>query len=643
MSTTPRLALPIMEASQAQKHVTHNEALVRLDAAVQLSVADRDLAAPPPAPTTGSRYLVAAGASGAWVGGEGAVACERDGAWDLLAPRAGWFCWVEDESLLLVHDGTAWRDFATVAGLLDAADLATGLPRIGVNTAADTTNRLAVKANAVLLSHDDVTPGTGDLRVTLNKSAAARDAGFVFQDAWSTRALFGLLASDDVALKVSPDGSSFVAALTVDRTTGRLTLAVDLPVSEGGTGASTAAAARANLGAAASGANADVTSLTGLTTPLSLAQGGTGAATATAARAALAVDTILTNFFAKADPSSVAFTCPTAQTVSLKAGTEVFVAGLVLRFLVDTPVTLPTLTAGTDYAIYACADGTLQASANFSAPSGHTIADSRKIGGFHYAAGSNAAAQAGGNTTPQINPYSLWDLKWRPSCPDPRGMTLVAGRFWSDIYLTGTDVDADGSSRSGATIADGSSPPKVPTMFGGDGSTTYGSFTWFEARELLASVGKDLLGYGEMIVAAYGVTEGAPRGSDPVTTGLSTTNTGSSNADNLFTSKWGLVQAAGCMWTWGRDQSVRLVVPAAPADATALATSINTFAWRANTEGRGSVYVAGSTDGLVAALFGGHWGSSSNCGSRCSAWGFTPWASNNSFGARGRADHVWSI
>lgn len=48
-----------------------------------------------------------------------------------------------------------------------------------------------------------------------------------------------------------------------------------------------AAAARTTLGAAKSGANSDITSLTGLTTPLSIAQGGTAAITAAAARASL--------------------------------------------------------------------------------------------------------------------------------------------------------------------------------------------------------------------------------------------------------------------------------------------------------------------------------------------------------------------
>ena len=60
-----------------------------------------------------------------------------------------------------------------------------------------------------------------------------------------------------------------------------------LGVSTGGTGSSTAAGARTNLGAAKSGANSDISSISGLTTALSIAQGGTGATTASAALANL--------------------------------------------------------------------------------------------------------------------------------------------------------------------------------------------------------------------------------------------------------------------------------------------------------------------------------------------------------------------
>ncbi|MDV5702721.1 phage tail protein [Acinetobacter baumannii] len=58
-------------------------------------------------------------------------------------------------------------------------------------------------------------------------------------------------------------------------------------ISQGGTGATTAADARNNLGAAEKGVNTDITELKGLTTVLSIAQGGTGGNSAINAKVAL--------------------------------------------------------------------------------------------------------------------------------------------------------------------------------------------------------------------------------------------------------------------------------------------------------------------------------------------------------------------
>lgn len=218
MTDTANLALPCIEGSQAQKHVTHNEALRVLDTLVQLAVLDRDLTAPPGSPTEGQRWIVKTGASGVWTGHDNQIAAWQDGSWQFSTPQTGWLCYVVDEGTLLAWNGSAWGDFfATVTSIQNLALL-------GVGTTADATNRLAVKSDGVLLSHDDVTPGTGHMSVMLNKSAAAKDAGFTFQDAFSTRALFGLLGDDDFVIKVSPDGSTFYLAVSIDKDTGHVGL-----------------------------------------------------------------------------------------------------------------------------------------------------------------------------------------------------------------------------------------------------------------------------------------------------------------------------------------------------------------------------------------------------------------------------------
>jgi hypothetical protein len=89
VDATPNLGLPYILAAQSQKHVTHNEALRALDAVVQLSVLDRDLAAPPGWPTNGARYIVAASPTGAWSGHAGDIAAYQDGAWAFYDPGEG--------------------------------------------------------------------------------------------------------------------------------------------------------------------------------------------------------------------------------------------------------------------------------------------------------------------------------------------------------------------------------------------------------------------------------------------------------------------------------------------------------------------------------------------------------------------------
>lgn len=211
---TPNLQLPYIAAAQAQKHVTHNEAIRALDAIVQVGIRDRDLAQPPADPADGDRYLVASAASGAWAGQSGRIAAWQDGAWLFYVPRAGWLVWVEDEQSLLVWDGAGWIEAG--GGAVNPA------PLVGVNTTAGAPNRLAVKSDSVLLSHDDVTPGSGDIRIVTNKAAASNTASFLFQTAFSGRAEIGTTGDDKLALKVSANGASWSQPLTVDPATGNV-------------------------------------------------------------------------------------------------------------------------------------------------------------------------------------------------------------------------------------------------------------------------------------------------------------------------------------------------------------------------------------------------------------------------------------
>ena len=108
MDSSPNLILPYIIAAQAQKHVTHNEALRTLDALVQLMVLDKDLASPPGSPADGDRYIVAASPTGAWSGHAGKIAAWQDGAWAFYTPREGWRAWLADEDKLFFWDGSDW-------------------------------------------------------------------------------------------------------------------------------------------------------------------------------------------------------------------------------------------------------------------------------------------------------------------------------------------------------------------------------------------------------------------------------------------------------------------------------------------------------------------------------------------------------
>ena len=121
--TTPRLSLPFVAAGQAQKHITVNEALGKLDGLVQLAVQSRTTTAQPASPADGAMHILPTGATGAsWFDkAAGLLAHYVDGAWEALTPKAGWLAWIIDEGLALIHDGENWTPLSSTFKALTAA------------------------------------------------------------------------------------------------------------------------------------------------------------------------------------------------------------------------------------------------------------------------------------------------------------------------------------------------------------------------------------------------------------------------------------------------------------------------------------------------------------------------------------------
>jgi len=299
--------------------------------------------------------------------------------------------------------------------------------------------------------------------------------------------------------------------------------------------------------------------------------------------------------FVKADGSQPAWTAPTTTTLETSSDFVAVVGSTVIEIASGTAVTLPTLSAGTDYTIYAATDGSLQAvDADSATPAGE-----RKLGGFHASAGAS-----------EIVELSMWDLKWRPAAPSPRGMTLdPGGRAWGDIYLIDVGYTNYGYSRNGQTIADGGNRPILPATVGGDGTTLCPSASWWQFLDIIYAAGKRYGIYEELVSLAYGVVERQAVGTDPGTTQHQAGHRGAS----------GMEQATGVMYQWFSGVS-----------ATAGS------GWIDIAEGRGDVYASN----MKAPLFGAYWSNGSYAGSRASAWAVAPDYSDSSYGARALSDHL---
>lgn len=253
------------------------------------------------------------------------------------------------------------------------------------------------------------------------------------------------------------------------------------------------------------------------------------------------------------------------------------------------------------------------------------------IGGFHYSLVPHAEAPTGNKTEADmvklrgINEYSIWTLWDRPICFDPRGKAKVGSR-WYDIYLMDRDYGIRGYSaptvHTGANIAAGVANatyfrqiPKIPLAYGGDGTVTYGKYTWFQACEVATATGNQNISYNEFPTIAYGVLEGVDS---------------SAYGDNgtifhipQLMSKYGIEMATGTEWIWGAD---------------VFSDTSGTYIWQNVTDSRGQAYSIGSSPKAV--LLGGARTDGVNAGSRASVWGHSAWDSHWFFGSRFACDSL---
>lgn len=132
MADTARWRLPLLDAGQAQKEMTVNEALARLDLLAQAGVVAAGLDAPPSAPDEGQAWIVGAAPTGAWAGEADTIAGWTAGGWRFVAPREGMSAWSAADGCCVTYAGEQWR----TGRLAGAAVEIGGVQVVGARVAA---------------------------------------------------------------------------------------------------------------------------------------------------------------------------------------------------------------------------------------------------------------------------------------------------------------------------------------------------------------------------------------------------------------------------------------------------------------------------------------------------------------------------
>lgn len=145
--STARLALPLLQAGQAQKEMSHNEALTRLDLAVHACAVTEPLDIPPAEPSVGACWIVGTDPTGDWATHAGALAGWTQGGWRFVAPREGMAVWIATSRTIARFSSDLGWIVGTLAG---ARVLVDGLQVVGARRSAiaDPTGGATIDAEA---------------------------------------------------------------------------------------------------------------------------------------------------------------------------------------------------------------------------------------------------------------------------------------------------------------------------------------------------------------------------------------------------------------------------------------------------------------------------------------------------------------
>ena len=237
MTETSNLALPLVQAAQAQKHVTLNEALIRLDGMAQLVIQSDVETSPPVGVADGLVWAVPVGAVNAWSGKSGQLALSSNGGWAFFAPAEGWRAFVINRAAVCRFAGSSW----VVQGLAEESFGAATLAEVVsfdtvIATGASVTTVGVIPANTVVIGvtgrvKADIFGTLSDWDLGVAGSGNRYGSGYgLVQNSW-IRGLTGAPVSyyTDTPLVLSANGGDFAGG-AVRLAVHCLTLRVPAPI-----------------------------------------------------------------------------------------------------------------------------------------------------------------------------------------------------------------------------------------------------------------------------------------------------------------------------------------------------------------------------------------------------------------------------